>query len=158
MKKTGFRSANTPGDKRSKRGQNGVFLAPGGKFSQNSRKFPPGRPPPTAPGETLRIFRGEILGFSTVFWRIFPRKTGCFPRVASPQNRGELYPPEPPRKLLPTFLLFCRAFWGLKSGKRGVNGGVFGGNLVEISRNFPKSPEILPRAPPGAPRKNPPGI
>ena len=96
VKKTGFRSANTPGDKRAKRGQNGVFLVPGGKFGQNSRKFPPGRPPPTAPGENPRIFRGEILGFSTVFGWIFPRKTGCFPRVTSPQNRGELHPPEPP--------------------------------------------------------------
>ena len=136
----------------------GCFWPPAGNSAKIPGNFPPADPRRPPPGRTPRIFRGEILGFSTVFWRIFPRKTGCFPRVTSPQNRGELPPPGTPRKFLPAFLLFCRAFWGLKSGKIGVNGGDFVGNLVEISRNFPKSPEILPRAPPGAPRKNPPGI
>ena len=157
MKKTGFRSANTPGDKRPKRGQNGVFLAPGGKFGQNSRKFPPGRPPPTAPGENPRIFRGEILGFSTVFWRIFPRKTGCFPRAVSPQNRGEL-PPRNPPEISPGISAVLPCFLRFKIGKkRGKWEGFWG----QFGRNFPEFPEISRNSPPGAPGcppEKPPGI
>ena len=136
----------------------GCFWPPAGNSAKIPGNFPPADPRRPPPGRTPRIFRGEILGFSTVFWRIFPRKTGVFsPGDISPKS-GRVAPPGTPRKFLPAFLLFCRASWGLKPGKRGVNGRDFGGNLVEISRNFPKSPEILPRAPPGAPRKNPPGI